>query len=133
MRAGADAVIVRGEAILLGHRMDHDLWVFPGGAVDSGEAPWEAAVREAAEEVGVQASVVRLLGVAWQPAANELIFDFMCTAVGEPTPCLEETDEVGWFPISAPPANLFQPHRERLATYVRNGWSEVVALSTQER
>lgn len=131
--AGADALIVRGDEILLGHRMDRDLWVFPGGAVDSGEAPWEAAIRESAEEVGVQASVVRLIGVAWQPGPNELIFDFLCTAVGEPKPCLEETDDVGWFPISAPPANLFRPHRERLASYVSNGWTEAAMLSTQDR
>lgn len=131
--AGADALIVRDDAILLGHRTDHDLWVFPGGTVESGEAPWEAAVREAAEEVGVIAAVVRLLGVAWQPRQNDLVFDFLCTAEGVPKPCMEETDEIGWFPLSAPPANLFQPQRERLAGYIRNGWSEAVTLSTQNR
>ena len=131
--AGADALIVRDGAILLGHRMDQDLWVFPGGAVDGGETPWEAAVREAAEEVGVQASVSRLLGVTWQPTAQELIFDFLCTAVGEPRPCLEETDDVGWFPVSRPPVNLFEPHRQRLARYVGNGWAEAATLSTQDR
>lgn len=131
--AGADALILRDDSILLGHRMDRDLWVFPGGAVDAGEAPWQAAVREAREEVGVQASVVRLLGVTWQPAANELIFDFLCTAVGEPAPCLEETDEVRWFPLSATPDNLFQPHKERLTTYMSNGWAEMATLSTQDR
>jgi 8-oxo-dGTP pyrophosphatase MutT (NUDIX family) len=113
--------------------MDRDLWVFPGGGVDAGEAPWEAAVREAAEEVGVRASIVRLLGVTWQPGANELIFDFLCSAAGEPEPCWEETDEVGWFPISAPPENIFQPHRERLATYIGNGWADAAALLTQDR
>lgn len=131
--AGADALVVRGDVILLGHRMDRDLWVFPGGAVDSGETPWDAAVREAEEEVGVQASVVRLLGVTWQPTVNELIFDFLCNAVGEPKPCLEETDDVGWFPIADLPANLFPPHRQRLATYVDNGWAEAAALTVQHR
>lgn len=133
LRAGADALILRGESILLGHRMDRDLWVFPGGAVDDGEAPWEAAVREAAEEVGVQASVIRLLGVTWQPAADELIFDFLCSAVGAPEPCWEETDEVGWFPIAALPDTLFRPQRERLTTYVGNGWADAAELLTQDR
>jgi 8-oxo-dGTP pyrophosphatase MutT (NUDIX family) len=131
--AGADALIVRDDTVLLGHRMDHDLWVFPGGTVESGESPWDAVVREAAEEVGVHASVIRLLGVAWQPGPNELVFDFLCAAEGEPKPCLEEIDDVGWFPLSAPPPNLFRPQRERLAGYVRNGWSDAVTLSTQDR
>jgi 8-oxo-dGTP pyrophosphatase MutT (NUDIX family) len=113
--------------------MDRDLWVFPGGTVETGEAPWEAARREAAEEVGLQASVVRLLGVTWQPTVNEIVFDFLCTAEGEPTPCMEETDEVRWFPTSRIPDKLFLPQRERLATYVSNGWPEVAELSTQKR
>ena len=113
--------------------MDLDLWVFPGGGVDNGEAPWEAAVREAAEEVGVQAEVVRLLGVAWQAAVHELIFDFLCTTTGVPRPCLEETDEVRWFPISELPPNLFEPQRQRLQRYVENGWSDAPVLAAQHR
>ena len=87
LNLGADALIVVADQVLLGHRLDRDIWVFPGGGVDPGEAPWEAAVREAAEEVNVTASVVRLLGIAWQPDANGLVFDFLCTSQGEPRPC----------------------------------------------
>jgi 8-oxo-dGTP pyrophosphatase MutT (NUDIX family) len=28
------------------------IWVQPGGHIDSGETPWDAAVRETAEETG---------------------------------------------------------------------------------
>jgi ADP-ribose pyrophosphatase YjhB (NUDIX family) len=29
------------------------IWVQPGGHIDSGETPWDAAVRETAEETGL--------------------------------------------------------------------------------
>ena len=43
-----------------------DMWHFPGGKVESNEAVQDAAVREIAEEVGVQISAnsLRFLGVA---------------------------------------------------------------------
>ncbi|MFI6446942.1 NUDIX domain-containing protein [Kitasatospora sp. NPDC050543] len=44
-------------------------WEFPGGVVERGEAPTDAAVREAAEELGLglDASALRLLAVDWEP------------------------------------------------------------------
>ena len=119
--------------VLLTHRLDSDVWVFPGGAVDPGESPWDAAIRETSEEAGLAAEVVRLLGVAWQPDANEVIFDFLCTAEGSPRPCMAETDAVEWFAFDALPENLFAPHRLRLSTYIAGGWAEASALTTQHR
>ncbi|MFD3512889.1 NUDIX domain-containing protein [Streptomyces sp. NPDC058657] len=43
-------------------------WEFPGGVVESGEAPARAGVREVAEETGIRlARVPRLLVVDWEP------------------------------------------------------------------
>ncbi|GFH34690.1 NUDIX hydrolase [Streptomyces pacificus] len=43
-------------------------WEFPGGVVESGEAPARAGVREVAEEIGIELdSVPRLLVVDWEP------------------------------------------------------------------
>jgi 8-oxo-dGTP pyrophosphatase MutT (NUDIX family) len=36
---------------------------FPGGRADPGEAPWETALREAEEEVGLERSQVRIVGL----------------------------------------------------------------------
>jgi 8-oxo-dGTP pyrophosphatase MutT (NUDIX family) len=56
----ADAVHVTGSAIVVGERgvilLKHrrlGIWVQPGGHLDEGEWPWEAARREAAEETGL--------------------------------------------------------------------------------
>ena len=53
-------------AILMQHRAawtsDGDTWGIPGGARDSHETPVEAALREAAEEAGIDAAGVVVLG-----------------------------------------------------------------------
>jgi ADP-ribose pyrophosphatase YjhB (NUDIX family) len=43
-------------------------WTFPGGYVDLGETPAEAALRETSEEVGMRAELRSLLGVYSDPA-----------------------------------------------------------------
>jgi ADP-ribose pyrophosphatase YjhB (NUDIX family) len=42
-------------------------WGVVGGAVEVGESPAEAAVREAAEEIGVAVQLIRLIGVLGGP------------------------------------------------------------------
>jgi len=62
--------IVTGErgVLLLKHRR-LGIWVQPGGHIDAGETPWEAALREVYEETGlrVQLSGVSHEGLAQQP------------------------------------------------------------------
>ena len=50
------------EVLLVRERMD-GRWSLPGGFVDVGDSPSDAAVREAVEEAGVVARVERLAGV----------------------------------------------------------------------
>lgn len=44
-----------------------DYWEVPGGAVDADESPYDAAVREVKEELGLPVSPGRLLVVDWVP------------------------------------------------------------------
>jgi ADP-ribose pyrophosphatase YjhB (NUDIX family) len=43
-------------------------WTFPGGYVDLGETPQQAALRETREEVGMRVELGRVLGVYSDPA-----------------------------------------------------------------
>lgn len=44
-----------------------DYWEVPGGAVDADESPYDAAMRELKEELGLSVSPGRLLVVDWVP------------------------------------------------------------------
>lgn len=50
---GAGGVVVNNEGNILLIRHHNGTWVFPKGHVDPGETPLEAALREVAEEAGV--------------------------------------------------------------------------------
>lgn len=55
--------LFRGDEVLLVRERMDGRWSMPGGFVDVGDSPSEAAVREAIEEAGVVARVERLAGV----------------------------------------------------------------------
>ena len=65
MLPGVSAVVRndRGQ-ILLGRRSDDGSWGLPAGAIDPGEQPADAVVREIYEETGVVAEIERIGGVA---------------------------------------------------------------------
>ncbi|HJO23104.1 MAG: NUDIX domain-containing protein [Myxococcota bacterium] len=53
--------------VLLVKNADTDLWTGPGGAIEPGETPADAAVREMWEETGLLIEPVRILGVYGGP------------------------------------------------------------------
>ena len=49
--------------VLLQKRGDSGKWGFPGGAIELGETPEEAAIREVKEETGLDVQVETLIGI----------------------------------------------------------------------
>jgi ADP-ribose pyrophosphatase YjhB (NUDIX family) len=82
------------------------LWSLPKGHIEPGETPEEAAIREVAEETGIESAITRSLGVIdfWFMAEGKRIhktvhhYLFRMTG-GTLTPQQNEVDEVAWFPL----------------------------------
>lgn len=49
--------------VLLQKREDSNKWGFPGGAIELGETPEEAAIRELKEETGLDVAIDSLIGI----------------------------------------------------------------------
>ena len=96
-------------------------WELPGGMIDPGESPRQAAVRELAEESGQRADSLDLVGVAKIRVAPDDRLEYLATYRGRLdsprsfTPNDEMSDAVWWnpaepltdlFPIDAALANL---------------------------
>src|SRR5690348_2221696 len=95
---GAFALLYDGEGrILLCHRRDADVWNLPGGQVERGEAPWQAAIRETREETGLEVSARRLAFMDYRPARDELVFTFACAVTGGELTLNDEVDQLAWF------------------------------------
>jgi 8-oxo-dGTP diphosphatase len=65
-RLAAYALCIEGERVLLARHVSPggaSTWTLPGGRVEQGEDPFDAVIREVAEETGCDAVVERLLGV----------------------------------------------------------------------
>jgi 8-oxo-dGTP diphosphatase len=113
--AGAYAVIFDDvDRVLFCHRRDCDFWNLPGGGVESGEAPWQAVVREVREEVGLEVEVARLAGLYSWTALDEVIYSFVCRVIGGALLTqTDETDDARYFALENLPANTFLEHAAR--------------------
>jgi 8-oxo-dGTP pyrophosphatase MutT (NUDIX family) len=116
----ADTTHVTSSAIVVGplgtllhlHKRLH-VWLQPGGHVDPGEHPADAALREVAEETGLRAAHALPGAGPFHVDVHEggrghlhLDLRYLLRADGEPRPGADESPEVRWF-----------------------GWDEAIALA----
>jgi len=114
-KIGVFAIIFNDQQrVLLCHRRDHDLWNLPGGAMETGETPWQAVVREVKEETGLEVSVEKLLGVYSKPDKNEIVFSFLCQIVSGTVILTDEADQIEYYDPAQLPANTVPKQVERI-------------------
>jgi 8-oxo-dGTP diphosphatase len=103
-----------------GHAPFRGAWALPGGFVDADEEPEAAARRELAEETGVAAAELRLLGVFGRPGRDPRGHTVTCAYLAlfpPPAPEPRAGDDAAkaqWWPAAAPPELAFD-HSEVLA------------------
>lgn len=124
-KPGISAAIIvdEGRVLMVRRRVGEGdlLWQFPAGAIEEGEAPEEAAVRETAEETGLVVTSDRQIGyLKSHPKSGREMFYTACTPVqGEAQVADEdELDAVAWVAHSEikeyVPYGLFGPVQEYL-------------------
>lgn len=127
LRPGASAAVLDGERLLLTRRSDNGEWCMPGGGIEPGERPAEAAEREVLEETGLRVRATGLLGVYSDPELVVVYPDgnrvqilgvlFRAEIVEGTAGLSDEVTEVGWFTASeAAELTVIANHRPLLPT-----------------
>lgn len=98
----AGNVIIDGGKLLLLYRSDKGYWELPGGKVEDGELPKEAAEREAREEIGVEVDARSPLGrldLEFEHDGKEYRFLGFASDIVEGEPQIQEErfGKKGWF------------------------------------
>ena len=134
MKHGAFAVIFDEQRrVLLCHRRDMDAWNLPGGGIEPGESPWDAAIREVREEVCLDVAVLRLTGVYWKPETQDLVFNFECRVVGGTAALSDEADDIGYFALDELPPNTAPYQVERIRDALADSPTALLKVQTGGR
>jgi 8-oxo-dGTP pyrophosphatase MutT (NUDIX family) len=101
-------IVIGPRGVLLHRHKRLGVWMQPGGHLDAGETPWDAAKRETTEETGLAVRFVdtgnppALAHLDAHPAAGghthlDLRYLLAVTGSEEPAPPPGESSAVGWF------------------------------------
>ena len=107
--------------VLLQRRGDSNHWGFPGGAIELGETPEMAAIRELKEETGLDGKVSELLGIYTDgdmrypngDQAHSICIVYKMEQIGGELKCdQKETVELQYFDLEEMPQLFCKQHEE---------------------
>jgi mutator protein MutT len=120
----AIAIIHRAGEVLICQRRKGDafadLWEFPGGKIEAGEAPAQCAVREAEEELGMQIEIESAFPVIRHqyPHIAVTIWPFLSRPVsGEARPLASQ--RLIWTPLDALATHSFPAANDALIGWIK--------------
>jgi len=121
-KVAATVLVVRDGAVLFVRRNidpGRGLWCFPGGYVDFGEDPVQAATRECMEEVGLRVADLRLLDVSFN--GKVIVITYATTSFSPADPIAgDDADRAEWFtPPHFPPLAFESTMRPALDAWKR--------------
>lgn len=120
---GCGVIVVKGGKVLVGERKDNGLICGPGGHIEAGETPEDAAIRETREEFGVNiANIVPIAVISGMSAEYCPSQIFLCTEYyGEPVCFNTEMKNARFETITDIMKNeLYLPFRLSLQELLRN-------------
>ena len=149
MRVRAGIVLIKENKVALieRHRAGLDYYVVPGGGVDAGETPEQAAIRETMEELGIEVAIKQKVAeITLGPKSRQIYFlvehvsGEFGTGTGEEFTDSDPNDpDEGiyvpiWMPIDELPrrANIYPSELSRLVVKsVRDGWRKKPLVVTE--
>ncbi len=106
-------------------------WGLPKGQPHADESPAEAAIREIAEETGIQGEVLRELSSIeyWFRSGSTRVhklveFFLLRSCGGSIQPQLSEVDDARWIPLPTAIEMISFPRERAILERVRNLWRE---------
>lgn len=99
-RDRSQCIVIRdGKILMAKHRQNGEEWrCLPGGAIEKGESPEEAALRELLEECCVQGSIIKKTSEYSDPFSDGQNYTFFID-IGDQNPTLGEDPEIKETPI----------------------------------
>lgn len=122
----AGAIIVKNDSVLLvkrAHPPRIGWWCIPAGYMEWKEHPRETAIRELAEETGLNVRLISLFDVysgTDDPRANAILVLYLADVVGGDMKPADDALDVRYFPLDHLPEKIaFTAHIEALDDYIR--------------
>lgn len=114
----AGVLFASGDTVLLLKRSDTGQWAFPGGKVEDGESPEQAAARESREEIGVDPTGLEEID---RSDDGQIEFTTFLANTDPFDPTLnEEHTEFAWADLASPPRPLHPGVEKTLKKYTAN-------------